>query len=337
MLNVEKILIDYDKINSDSIEVVNKLNRIIRDTLDANSLESAIITSRVKDKKSLKSKITKEEKYNHLTDVTDIIGFRIITASQDQLIEVKQVLRTLFAIDHINSISKLLPTSIEEYENKFGYKSEHIIAIIPDSIFNKFQLKFEIQLRTSLQHAWAEIEHDIGYKPENGYLPPKFRRSLSSLSSLLEIADIQLENIKKEVISFQSKVPEADKINLSSLKWIDQNEPMIISLTNSIFDSISNFQLIENSGNYRKFASELNWSGIKETNKLMKYISNNRKQIISICKKIYLNEDSQYMKGFIFEAIAILYIKEDKDKLLSFKEMFSCDELITKINTLTNV
>ena len=45
---------------------------------------------------------------------------------------------------------------------------------------------FEIQFRTVLQHAWAEIEHDLGYKTEFG-IPLDVRREFSRVAGLLEI------------------------------------------------------------------------------------------------------------------------------------------------------
>ena len=49
-------------------------------------------------------------------------------------------------------------------------------------------LKCEIQIRSVLQHAWAEIEHDLGYKSELT-IPKEVRRSFSRLAGLLELGD----------------------------------------------------------------------------------------------------------------------------------------------------
>jgi len=55
----------------------------------------------------------------------------------------------------------------------------------------------EIQVRTILQHAWAEIEHDIQYKSVETILTP-VRRRFMSLAGLLEIADREFQAIQKE-------------------------------------------------------------------------------------------------------------------------------------------
>ena len=46
----------------------------------------------------------------------------------------------------------------------------------------------EIQIRTVMQHAWAEIEHDLGYKSKED-IPDKYRRQFSILAGLIELAD----------------------------------------------------------------------------------------------------------------------------------------------------
>ena len=58
-------------------------------------------------------------------------------------------------------------------------------------------LKAEIQVRTILQHAWAEIEHDIQYKSVE-VIPTPIRRRFMALAGLLEIADREFQTIQNE-------------------------------------------------------------------------------------------------------------------------------------------
>ena len=53
----------------------------------------------------------------------------------------------------------------------------------------------EVQVRTTLQHAWAEIEHDIQYKSENE-IPKEIRRKFRALAGLVEIADREFQSIQ---------------------------------------------------------------------------------------------------------------------------------------------
>jgi len=53
----------------------------------------------------------------------------------------------------------------------------------------------EIQARTILQHAWAEIEHDIQYKSVDT-IPTGIRRRFMALAGLLEIADREFQAVQ---------------------------------------------------------------------------------------------------------------------------------------------
>src|SRR5438309_774277 len=53
----------------------------------------------------------------------------------------------------------------------------------------------EIQVRTILQHSWAEIEHDIQYKSVS-VIPAEIRRRFMSLAGMLEIADREFQAIQ---------------------------------------------------------------------------------------------------------------------------------------------
>jgi putative GTP pyrophosphokinase len=88
---------------------------------------------------------------------------------------------------------------------------QHVAELGPDRTalleYRRFRgLKFEVQTRSILQHAWAEIEHDLGYKnPES--IPREARRRFSRLASLLEIADEEFRNLRDELEKYRRAVP----------------------------------------------------------------------------------------------------------------------------------
>ena len=59
-------------------------------------------------------------------------------------------------------------------------------------------MRFEIQVRTILQHAWAEIEHDDLYK-NPGQIPSSLRRRFFLVSNVLESADNELNELHKKL------------------------------------------------------------------------------------------------------------------------------------------
>ena len=79
-----------------------------------------------------------------------------------------KVIERNFKIDTENSIDKRVMDP-----ERFGYSSLHyIVEYTPERLklieYKYFTgIKFEIQIRSILQHAWAETEHDLGYKSKN--------------------------------------------------------------------------------------------------------------------------------------------------------------------------
>jgi putative GTP pyrophosphokinase len=75
----------------------------------------------------------------------------------------------------------------------------------------------EIQVRTILQHAWAEIEHDIQYKSSTA-IPEEIRRRFMALAGMLEIADREFQAIQgadKEIIdTAREKVARGDLVGV---------------------------------------------------------------------------------------------------------------------------
>ena len=132
----------------------------VYDTLKRTFAEAGLLVAaieyRVKAEDSLAGKLElKGQKYRTLADITDIIGLRVITFYIDDVDKVASAVERLFTVDWENSVDK---RKIHEIDS-FGYLSLHYICSKKG-----FPYRFEIQMRTLLQHAWANMNHDTGYK-----------------------------------------------------------------------------------------------------------------------------------------------------------------------------
>jgi len=84
-------------------------------------------------------------------------------------------------------------------EGRFGYASRHVLvaADAPDDASMLAGHRVSVQVRTVLQHAWAEFEHDIRYK---GTVPAEFApdldRRFTLAAGLLELADREFSKIR---------------------------------------------------------------------------------------------------------------------------------------------
>lgn len=162
------------------------------------------INGRVKEKNSLDKKIDfKKGKYKKLEDITDICGIRIITYFKNDVDKIAKILAGNFKIDKANTIDK---RKTEDPE-KFGYVSLHyVIELSEDRLkldeLKKFKgMRVEIQIRTVLQHAWAEIEHDLGYKSKKS-IPKEVTRRFARLAGLIELADEEFTTIKEQSVVY---------------------------------------------------------------------------------------------------------------------------------------
>ncbi len=165
------------------------------------------VVHRIKTKESVQGKIRKKpEKYASLLNMTDILGFRIICYFADQVDEIAARLAANLDVDWEKSTDKRAAIA----PDAFGYLSLHYICMLPKEKGypeDLTDLRFEIQIRSSLQHTWAEIEHDLGYKTKFG-VPRDVRREFSRVAGLLELADEAFLHIKSRIVEYQKEVYE---------------------------------------------------------------------------------------------------------------------------------
>lgn len=201
------ILAQYDKQEKLYADFLNYFYNTITGILDSESIVVQNIDVRLKNRKSLGKKIVLKAKYKKIDDITDICGMRIITYFSDDVDKIANFIKEEFEVDEANSVDK---REIDD-PTKFGYVSLHYIVSLKGSRSElpeakRFRnLKIEIQIRTILQHAWAEIEHDLGYKAV-GDIPVKVRRQFSRLASHIELADEEFVRVKESINSYSEEV-----------------------------------------------------------------------------------------------------------------------------------
>lgn len=207
-MHSEMILNEYHE----KLPVYEKMKTVIlgllRTCLDENHVIVSGLEARVKTEQSLAGKLElKGYKYHTLEDVTDVVGARIITFYSDEVDIISALAEKLFEIDWDNSVDKRKMLEID----RFGYLSLHYVCRIPEALYKDpeipqlNQIRFELQMRSTLQHVWANMYHDIGYKSDVE-IPVEYQRNMTRLAGMLELADEQFSRIRKEINGYRRTV-----------------------------------------------------------------------------------------------------------------------------------
>lgn len=207
-LHCSMLLDDYREL----LPTLHQLEKVVADTLNGivsdNGIYINAIEHRIKAEKSLAGKLElKGHKYNSIDDITDLLGARVITFYSDEVDKIAALVGKQFIVDWENSIDKRKMHDLDS----FGYNSLHFICKIPKELycnpeFPKLNdIRFEIQMRTAMQHVWATMYHDTGYK-SGVEIPKEYLRNLNRLAGMLELADEQFSIIRTEINDYRRRV-----------------------------------------------------------------------------------------------------------------------------------
>lgn len=287
---METILKKYDD-SAVLLELFGKkLESLLTDLTKNKAVNFHQIISRLKSRESLSKKLLTKQGYTCLEDVTDVIGCRIITYFEDEVDKIADVIEKEFEIDRDNSIDKRKT----EFD-RFGYLSLHYVAKLGSkrtklTEYKKFKdIKFEIQIRSILQHSWAEIEHDIGYKGKFS-IPNIVKRRFSRIAALLETADLEFVRLRDELSVYEKNVPKEIKINPSSVS-VDRASLISFMSTNKnlkradeIIAENLNIDLKEDNSHIEERISVLEFAGLKSIYDLEQLYQNYFNCIIQFSK-----------------------------------------------------
>ena len=209
-LKTESLLEQYDELQPVLQRMYDYVLSLLERTLNENGIEVTSVRARIKTRQSLAGKLAlKGSKYTEVTDITDLLGARIITYYTDDVDRIAAIAEQLFSIDWENSIDKRHLHDLDS----FGYNSLHYICRLPESLIKDPDypqlntIRFELQLRTTVQHAWAAINHDIGYKT-GVEIPREYLRQMNRLAGMLELADAEFSRIRMAITDYRRSVQQ---------------------------------------------------------------------------------------------------------------------------------
>lgn len=196
------------------------LKGLLERALRLNDVGFHSIDYRVKSEQSAQQKLrTKRDRYRKVSDLHDLLGIRIITYFPDEVDRAAEIISAEFDLNSEDSVDKR--STLEP--DRFGYLSLHYVlklskareALPEYAAFRGIQ--FELQIRSILQHAWAEIEHDLGYKHSAG-VPSEVRRRFSRLAGLLEIADDEFRRLRDDLKAYGDEIQKKSGSAFSALE-----------------------------------------------------------------------------------------------------------------------
>jgi len=157
--------------------------------------------------------------------IADVIGIRIICPFLEDLAAVEELLKENFTVVEVKRKGG------DHTFREFGYESIHLHISVPMDILTEKKIPdgetVEIQIRTLLQDAWAEVEHELVYKAEFTPFDSPRKRKLAAVNASLVLADVVFQEIRtyqrglkdelgKRKDSFFKKIEESTDIALLS-------------------------------------------------------------------------------------------------------------------------
>jgi predicted RNase H-like nuclease/ppGpp synthetase/RelA/SpoT-type nucleotidyltranferase len=201
---VRRAVQEYAAEQSALIEAGEQAIALVTSILDEAGINYLSVTGRTKGVPSFAEKAARtidgQLLYpDPMRDITDQIGVRIITYVHSDVAAVAGLLSDQVVVHDDRDMGQETAS-----EGRFGYASRHLLIGLDSARegqppYSQLTGRMaQVQIRTVLQHAWAEFEHDIRYK---GTVPaehaPDFDRRFTLAAGLLELADREFSTIRE--------------------------------------------------------------------------------------------------------------------------------------------
>ena len=216
----EEIASAYERLRPQYDALCLKLCKSVRNLLNRNGM-NATIKCRIKTFESYFKKLLRLHSMNtQPVMITDILGIRIICPFLEDLDSAVALMTKSFSVNEVERKGS------QHSSREFGYNSIHLLIDLSDDLaFSSIPYTrnvCEIQLRTILQEAWAEVEHELIYKAGFSLLNGSIKRKLASLNATLTLSDIIFQEIRDYQKTIQNCSEKRREIMQEKLHMVEQ-------------------------------------------------------------------------------------------------------------------
>jgi ppGpp synthetase/RelA/SpoT-type nucleotidyltranferase len=335
--SVDEILAEFDRLKDHFEDVNEATKQLIETILKEEGIIIHSVQARVKSRDKLKSKYCKSDRdYKCLSDISDIVGLRIITFYSDKLDQIVEIIGREF-----DQCGPLEDKRIGKPDT-FGYSAIHMdCGYLPGRLNNaeyrRFaDARFEIQITTILGHAWAEMHHPW-YDELNS--PTEEIRRFHRLAAVLELAEQEFLEIRKKKddreriasVRVAAKAPEIP-ITVESLQaFIEQKEIVAKTddeLSKILGRTVSNIATKDQLSHLARIVIS---AGIETTQDLEGKLTDAAPAVaeyVRLCMPVWIKAQGQlsdtFTKGFsIFHLSNLLVGRFGEERYRSFLESIS--------------
>ncbi|MHA2157138.1 MAG: GTP pyrophosphokinase [Candidatus Hodarchaeales archaeon] len=231
--NDEASLKERYAILSKQYEILGKkLKSSLEKVLKKNGISFLAVDFRIKTFESFCQKLKKYNYGDPFNQITDHCALRIICYYYSDLLRINQLIKEEFPKNQLLEIDiKISDIDVM----KFSYRSWHYLVKfneewlkeIGDKTYSNFRA--EIQLRTSIMHTWAEVEHDIFYKQDIP-ISDGIKRRLSRISALLEMVDEQFDRLREEKRQHLDSLTFKPRVDIENLELTFENFQQLLDI-----------------------------------------------------------------------------------------------------------
>jgi ppGpp synthetase/RelA/SpoT-type nucleotidyltranferase len=194
---------EYAAAHHDLVLAGEEAVQLVTSLLDEAGINYLTVSGRTKSVASFAEKATRSRDgvrlyTDPLREIGDQLGVRVITYVRDDVAAVADLLDDQVVVADDRDLGRETAS-----EGRFGYASRHLQIVLDaareglPAYAHLAGRNAQVQIRTVLQHAWAEFEHDIRYK---GTVPAEhthdFDRRFTLAAGLLELADQEFATIR---------------------------------------------------------------------------------------------------------------------------------------------
>ncbi len=305
----DKIIRQYHD-NSDLYRnLTHDINDILKRIVDKNNFKISNMAIRIKSEDGLRKKIELKNKYQDILDVTDVVACRVILLFANDVDRFYDCIAENFDVVEFNDKRK------KNYDDRidFGYNSLHLLIKFTDERccmieYSDYKdLVFELQIRTVLQHSWAEIEHGLGYKSQYE-IPKDIRRRLTRLSATLELVDEEFVDIARDLDEYNKGLVHTEKvyktdININSLiQYLHSSEELADIVHTAVKDYGLHLEEETNIMTQSKLIHRMHYMGFTYINELDDFVKKN----IRVIRWLSHHQLMQYEKGETFNVYFVL-------------------------------